>query len=65
MVFLQKHFCYSHEEMNVFRENTRNADVISKAAALMNKTIVFVVVESKGCNSRQKVGDTILTGREI
>ncbi len=48
---------YTDEEMKVFRENPRNEDVISKAPALLNKTIVLNVVGSHGCNSEHKVGD--------
>lgn len=55
--FFQKHLGYSEEEMKAFRENPRNADVISKAPALMNKSIVIRVVESQGCNSQHKAGD--------
>jgi uncharacterized repeat protein (TIGR04076 family) len=55
--FMQNHLGYSNEEMKTFRENPRNTDVLKKAAALMNKTIVLEVVESKGCNSQHKVGD--------
>jgi len=55
--FLQQHLGYSDEEMKKFRENPRNAEVISKAPDLMNKTIVFEVVDSHGCNSQHKVGD--------
>ncbi len=55
--FMQNHLSYSNEEMKTFRENPRNADVLKKAAALMDKTIVLEVVESKGCNSQHKVGD--------
>jgi len=55
--FFQKHIGYSDEEMEAFRENQRNADVVSKAPALMNKTIVIEVVESHGCNSQHKAGD--------
>lgn len=55
--FMQKHLGYSHEEMEKFRGNPRNADVLNKAAALMDKTIVLEVVASKGCNSRHEVGD--------
>lgn len=54
---LQEHFGYTNEEMKIFRENPRNVDVISKAPALMNKTIVIEVIESNGCNSQHKVGD--------
>lgn len=55
--FYQQHLGYSDEEMKKFRENPRNEDVISKAPALMNKTIVVEVVDSHGCNSQHKVGD--------
>ena len=53
----QNHFGYTEEEMKRFRENPRNEDVLSKADALMSKTIVAEVVESSGCNSQHKVGD--------
>ena len=55
--FYQKHLGYTDAEMKRFRENPRNEDVISKAPALMNKTMVVEVVESHGCNSQHKVGD--------
>ena len=55
--FFQKHIGYSDEEMETFRENPRNVDVISKAPDLMNKSIVIEVVESHGCNSRHQAGD--------
>ena len=55
--FMQKHLGYTDKEMKIFRQNPRNADVLSKAAPLMNKTIIAEVVESNGCNSHHKVGD--------
>lgn len=54
----QRHLGYNDEEMEKFREDPRNEDVLSKSPALMNKTIVLKVVESHGCNSQHKVGDT-------
>jgi uncharacterized repeat protein (TIGR04076 family) len=56
-MFMQAHLGYNEEEMQVFRKNPRNADVLSKALALMEKTIVFEVIKSHGCNSRHQVGD--------
>jgi uncharacterized repeat protein (TIGR04076 family) len=53
----QKHLGYTDEEMKEFRGNPRNADVLSKGPALMNKTIVVEVVKSHGCNSQHKEGD--------
>jgi hypothetical protein len=45
---LQKHLGYSDEEMKIFRANPRNADVLSKTALMLNKTIVAEVIESHG-----------------
>ena len=54
---VQKHLGYTDEEMEMFRENPRNEDVLAKSSILMNKAIILEVVESHGCNSRHKVGD--------
>jgi uncharacterized repeat protein (TIGR04076 family) len=54
---MQKHLGYTDEEMKKFRENPRNADVISKGAELLGKTIVVEIVESHGCNTQHKKGD--------
>ncbi len=54
---MKTHLGYSDEEMRIFRENPRNEDVLSKAPALLDKTIVLTVVESHGCNSQHKTGD--------
>ena len=54
---MQKHLGYTDREMKIFKRNPRNKDVLSKAAALMNKTIIVEVVASSGCNSQHKVGD--------
>ena len=43
--------------MTLFKENPRNEEVLSKATALMNKTIIAEVIESHGCNSQHNVGD--------
>ena len=56
---MKAHLGYTDEEMEAFRENPRNEDVLSKAPALRNKTIVLEVVESHGCNSQHQVGDKI------
>ena len=55
--FYQKHLGYNDDEMKKFRQNSRNEDVISKAPALMNKTMVVEVVDAHGCNSQHKIGD--------
>jgi len=55
--FFQQHLGYSDEELELFRSNPKNADIISKAQDLMNKTIIAEVVASHGCNSQHRVGD--------
>lgn len=55
--FVQKHLGYSDREMELFKGNPRNIDVLSKAPELMSKTIVAEVVASHGCNSQHAVGD--------
>lgn len=55
--FMQQHLGFTDEEMELFRNNSKNAEIISKAPDLMNKTIIAKVVASHGCNSRHHVGD--------
>ena len=55
--FMQKHLGYTDEELELFRSNPKNVDIISKAPDLMNKTIIAEVVASHGCNSQHHVGD--------
>lgn len=54
---MQQQLGYSDDEMQLFRNNPRNADVLSKGQELMSKTIIIEVVESHGCNTQHKVGD--------
>ena len=63
---VQQHLGYNDEEMKQFRENPRNADVLSKTDVMLNKTIVAEIIESHGCDSGHKVGDKIyFDGRGI
>jgi len=55
--FIQKHLGYTDDELELFRNNPKNIDIISKAPALMKKTIIAKVVASEGCNSQHHVGD--------
>jgi uncharacterized repeat protein (TIGR04076 family) len=54
---IQKHLCYTDEEMRIFRADPRNEDAISRGAAMLQKTIVAEVVESHGCDAGHKAGD--------
>lgn len=56
---MQKHLGYTDEEMKLFRADPKNEHIMKLSPALMNKTIVFEVVKSRGCNSQHKVGDKI------
>ena len=56
---MQDRLGYTDDEMKVFRENPRNADVLSRAPELLDKTIVLEVVASHGCNSQHKVGEKL------
>ena len=55
--FMQQHLGYTDEELEKFRSNPKNVDIMSKAPDLMNKTIVAEVVASHGCASQHHVGD--------
>ena len=56
---IKKQLGYTDDEMKLFRSNPRNADVLDKAPALLDKTIIIEVVESHGCNSQHNVGDKL------
>lgn len=55
--FIKEHLGYTDEELELFRNNPKNVDIISKIPDLMGKSIVAEVVASHGCNSQHKVGD--------
>jgi uncharacterized repeat protein (TIGR04076 family) len=54
------HLGYSKEELALFKANPRNEAVLDRGRELQNKRIVIEVVESHGCNSRHRVGDTFI-----
>jgi uncharacterized repeat protein (TIGR04076 family) len=54
---IKKHLGYSDGEIKLFSERPENGDILAKAPVLMNKTIIFEVIESAGCNSGHRVGD--------
>ena len=47
---------YNDEQMKTFRQKPRNEDILTKAVALMKKTIIVEVVDSYGCNSQHEIG---------
>jgi uncharacterized repeat protein (TIGR04076 family) len=58
--FMQTHLGYDDEEMERFRKNPRNVEVLAKVSELMKRTIVAEVVESRNCNSQHRVGDRFI-----
>jgi uncharacterized repeat protein (TIGR04076 family) len=54
---VQEHLKYSNEEMEIFKANPRNEDVLSKTLIMLNRMIVAEVIESHGCDSGHKAGD--------
>jgi len=53
---MRAHLGYSDEELELFRDDPRNARVLRTAPDMRQKTIVFEVVESRGCNSGHVAG---------
>jgi uncharacterized repeat protein (TIGR04076 family) len=54
---IKRRFGYTDDELNTFKKNPRNADVLSKSAELNKKIFVLKVVEAHGCNSLHKIGE--------
>ncbi len=54
---MKAHLGYDDEEAELFGQEPRNAKVLALAGEMKQKTIVFEVVKSSGCNSHHKVGD--------
>lgn len=54
------HLGYSKEELALFKASPRNEAVLDAGRALQDKRIVIEVVESHGCNSKHRVGDTFI-----
>jgi len=54
---MQRRLGYSDEELEKFINDPRNQKVLERAEALLDKTVIFEVVKSHGCNIEHKVGD--------
>ncbi len=62
--FMQQRLGYSDAELETFRNTPRNRKIMEKAGDLVNKTVIFEVIESHGCNIEHKVGDQFLFSAE-
>ncbi len=56
---LQKKLSYSGQEMEKFKADPRNADILAKTPGLMNRTIVLTFTDSHGCASGHRAGDKL------
>ncbi len=55
--YLQERLGYNDDELEKFKNNPRNVKVLQKAGDLLNKTVIFEVTYSHGCNIEHKTGD--------
>lgn len=55
--FMKKRLGYTNAQLKTFRESPINEDILSKAPALLEKTIIGEVIDSHGCNSQHRIGD--------
>jgi len=62
--FMQQRLGYSDAELHTFRSVPRNRKIMEKASDLMNKTVIFEVIESRGCNIEHKPGDRFIFSAE-
>ena len=53
---MKAHLKYTDAEIELFKNNPRNARVMAVAPRMRQLTIVFEVVESTGCNSQHGAG---------
>lgn len=53
---MKQHLGYSDEELELFKKQPRNRKVLRTAPDMKDKTIVFEVVQSQGCNSQHSAG---------
>ena len=54
---IKKRFGYDNEDIESFKKDPRNLELLQRHKEFNNTKFVLEVVESKGCNSNHKVGD--------
>ena len=57
MKLMKRHLGYDDSQLDEFKKNPRNLDVMERGVGLKEKNIILEVVESHGCNSKHQVGD--------
>ncbi len=58
--FAQAYLDYSDEQMDFFKNNPRNMEILPKMAQLMNTDFIFEVVDAHGCLCQHKAGQKII-----
>lgn len=54
---IKKRFKYDDKDIESFKNDPRNLELIKRNKEFSNTKFILEVVESKGCNSNHKVGD--------
>jgi uncharacterized repeat protein (TIGR04076 family) len=54
---IKRRLGYDDEQLQKFRENPRNEDVLNKVPEIQKKIIIVGVIDSHGCNSQHRIGD--------
>ena len=55
---IKRHLKYNDEELELFKNNLANSDIVDKLKILANIEIKIEVISSRGCNSGYEVGET-------
>ena len=54
---IKKRFQYDDEEIELFKNDPRNVELIKRQKDFAETRFILEVVESKGCNSNHRIGD--------
>jgi uncharacterized repeat protein (TIGR04076 family) len=54
---IKRRLGYTSDELEKFKSNPKNEELMDRFQDLLNKRLIAQVVESHGCNSQHKVGD--------
>ena len=56
----QAYLNFSDEEMDLFKTNPRNIEILPQIPHLLNTDFTFEVIEAQGCICQHKVGQKII-----
>ena len=55
---MKRHLRFNDEELELFKNNAANSDILDKLKIVANIEIKVEVISSRGCNSGYEVGET-------